>query len=248
MTIDSRKIGTTLPSRGGSDGNAVDALADAYGNSYSRNLGKPASNLAAAGATYFVKNATSTTGIAGIAAATAKSDTQAFLHLYNSASAVTGSSLVLDWLKIRVTVAGLNGAATGFYHQMYSGATRYSSGGTAYTSSIVNCNMGSSNTPSCTFQVGALTLGAANGTERLLDNEQLRSVIAVAGDHFWFDFAPAAMSAHNGLVVSGTAISNLVMPCAPVVIGPSCGWQFGIYGASQDTAAQYEFALQFHQL
>jgi hypothetical protein len=225
------------------EGSESYARGDRQGQMFVRPFGKSAQNAAYSGACFLARNPTNGTGLASIAAATAVSDTQAFIHVYNPS---TTRTVVLDKLKVRVTVAGANGTTTGFFTKVYSGSSRYSSGGS--TISEVNTNPASTATSSAQIQAGAVTLAAANGSEALLSAQALRSVIAVAGDHYWFDFGPDALSAHNGLVVSGTAISNLVIPCSPVALGPSSGFQFGLYGASQDTAAQYEFELTYFEL
>ena len=227
------------------EGRNVDQRGDGRGNAFTRAMGKSAPNAAASACYYMSRNAAVGTGATGVATTTGVSDTQALIHLFNNASS-GGSTICLDYIKIRVGTAGLNGTTTGFFTKTYYGGTRYSSGGTAFTPQ--NCNAASTATSSATLHVGAVLLGTANGTERLLSAQALRSAIAVAGDHYWFDFGPNQMSAHNGLVVSGTAISNLVIPCCPVALAPQSGFQFGIYGASQDTAAVYEWEIGYYEL
>jgi hypothetical protein len=244
MAINDLRAGTALPSKA-ADGNSVYQRGDGYGNAYTRPLGKRSATIAEGANYYIARNATVGTGLDSDADATTVEDGEAFIHIYNNAAS-GGTSIALDYIKIRVITAGASGTTTGFFTKVYRGNTRYSSGGTAITP--VNCNAASSETADCTMYAGAVQLSTANGSERLLSAQLIRSVIAVAGDHYWFDFGPDQMSAHNGLVVSGTAISNLVVPCSPVVLGPQSGFQFGLYGASQATAANYEFEVGFYEL
>lgn len=244
MAISENLVATALPTPTG-EGRNVYQRGDGYGNAFTRPLGKGSANVAASEGYYILRNGTVGTGTTGLDTPTAVSDTQAFIHVFNNAASGSGKNYALDYLKIKVGTAGASSTTTAFFMKCYRGSTRYASGGTAFTAT--NCNAASTATASVDCQAGAVTLAAANGTERLLSAEQIRSVIAVAGDHYWFDFG-APMSAHNHLVVSGTAISNLVMPVAPVVLGPQSGFQFGIYGASHATGAVYEWELGLYQL
>jgi hypothetical protein len=245
MAISENLVATALPTPTG-EGRNVYQRGDGYGNSFSRSLGKRAANMAQSSGYYIARNSTLGTGLDSDADATTVEDGEAFIHIYNNAASGSGTNIALDYIKIRVITAGASGTTTGFFTKVYRGSTRYSSGGTAITPS--NCRADSTETASVDVQAGAVQLSAANGTERLLSAQLLRSVIAVAGDHYWFDFGPDALPQHNHLVVSGTSISNLVVPCSPVVLGPQSGFQFGLFGASQATAANYEFEVGFYEL
>ena len=45
--------------------------------------------------------------------------------------------------------------------------------------------------------------------------------------------------------VAGTAIANIVIPHAPVVIGPSQSFVMSLHATSQTAATSYEFTLGF---
>ncbi len=246
MAISENLVATALPTPTG-EGRNVYQRGDAYGNAFSRSLGKRAANVAAGGGYFVFRNATVGTGLDTDADATAVDDLEAFIHLYNSSPSGSGVTYALDYIKIKVVTPGTNGTTTGFFTRTYRGSTRYSSGA-SLTGTGTNCRADSTATSSMDCHAGPVQLSAANGTERLLSAETIRSVIAVAGDHYWFDFGPDQRSAHNGLVVSGTAISNLIIPCTPVVLGPQSGFQFGLFGASQSVAANYEFEVGFYSL
>jgi hypothetical protein len=246
MAISENLVASALPTATG-EGRNVYQRSDAYGNSYSKSLGKRSANIAASSGYFVFRNATNGTGLDTDADATAVDDTEAFIHLYNNAASGSGVVYALDYIKIKVVTPGTNGTTTGFFTKVYRGSSRYSANA-SLTGTGTNCRADSTVTASMDCHAGPITLSAANGTERLLSAENIRSVIAVAGDHYWFDFGADQMSAHNGLVVSGTAISNLVVPCAPVVIGPQSGFQFGLYGASQSVAANYEFEVGFYSI
>lgn len=244
------KVSPELPSAGrAANGRYVALRSDPWGHAYSRPVGTDAQNAAESDCYFIARNPTIGTGLASIAAATGVSDTEAFLHVYNSNTVASGRTIVLDYLRIQVTVAGLSGTTTGFFTKVYKKATtRYSSGGSAITEE--NVRMDSDDTAGASnaaVHAGAVVLAAAEGSERILSGGQLRSVIAVAGDVYHFDFGGRG-GLPASLITTGTAVTNIYRPCAPVVLGPLTGFQFGLYGASQATAAQYEFELGYFEV
>jgi hypothetical protein len=206
-------------------------------------IGKPVYGLVDQGAYYIARSPTPGTGVASIVAADAYDDLETFLFLRNSATDGTGSRIYLDYLTIRVTVAGSSGSTTNFFSKIDNGNSRYTSGGVAVVPT--NCNMESSSSASVAMYSGALITGAATTSARLLSARQIRPVIAVAGDVYEFDFGAPNRQIKNVADVAGTAVCNQYFGCAPVVLGPEDQWCFGLWGTSQAGAAQYEFELAF---
>jgi hypothetical protein len=192
---------------------------------------------------YFVaQNGTVGTGITGIAAADAEDALEHFICLTNSNT--DGKRIYLDSLKITTDVGGLSGTDT-MYYMSVDNITRYTSGGTAFTP--VNTNMDSSETSGATLYVGALVTAAASSSVRLISHGALRATISVALDEFLFNFGGVALPAMKTAALGADSTNNIQksIGVAPVILGANQSFLFNLWGASQATAAKYEFELRF---
>jgi hypothetical protein len=207
-----------------------------------QDLGKPRMSLANEGSYFVATNPTPGTGIAGIAATGAFSDAESTLLVRNDASVGSGKRVFLDYLKVTVTAAGANGTDHRFVSKLDKATDRYTSGGSSITP--VNPNIDDTNTASATVRFGALVTTAASSNARLVGGGLIRNVITVAGDQYTFDFggSPASAAAH---AIAGTAIAQIVIPHAPVVIGPEQTFVLSLHGTAQSGASSYEFELGF---
>lgn len=202
---------------------------------------KAAQMQALEGSRFVATNPTPGTAIAGIAGTGAFSDAESLLLVRND-NAVGGKKVILDWLKLTVVVAGTNGTNHRYVSKIDQGTDRYTSGGSAITP--VNPNGGSTVTSAATVRFGALVTTAASTLARLVGNGLIRNVITVAGDLYTFDFGGAvpAAAAH---AIAGTAIANIVIPHAPVVLDPGQTFVMSLHAASQTVASEYEFELHY---
>lgn len=204
-------------------------------------LGKPRVSLADEGSYFVATNPTPGTGVLTDADAADVNHTEAFLLLYNGNTAASAKRVYLDYLKIQVTVPGASGTTTRYFSTI-DNINRYSSLGTAITPK--NPNMDSSNATGVTLYAGATVATAGSAQMRLVGHGSLRGgVIAVAGDTFMVDFAGDRTAPVSNLAYAGTDICNANVRHCPVILGPGQTWCFSVYGASQATAAEYEFEL-----
>lgn len=209
-----------------------------YGELVVRPFGKPNYVLSDEGTYFVISNPTPGTAIAGIAATGAFSDAESLLYIKNGASVGDGTRIYLDWLQLIVTAAGTNGTDHRFVSKTDSGADRYTSGGSSITP--VNPNMDSSAASVATVKFGALVTTAASTSARLIQNGLIRPVITVAGDVYTFEFG-GAVQAPPALITSGTAISQVNISHAPVVIGPQQYFVMSLHATAQTAASSYEF-------
>lgn len=207
-------------------------------------FGKGLYSIAELGQYFIATNPTPGTGIAGIAAADGNNDEENLVYVYNADTASGGKRIYLDFLKLAVTAAGANGTNISFVSKI-DNMVRYTSGGSAITE--LNTNMDSSASSVATIYVGALVTTAASAYQRLVGHGPIRNVITVVGDRYLVDFGGQKNIA-AGLVTSGTAISHILIPHAPVVLGPGDCWMFQVNAASQSGASSYEFELGYWEL
>jgi hypothetical protein len=230
------------PSRASSGGTAKGVRTSVYGDLAAMPIGKARVTLADEGSYFVATNPTPGTGLASIAAADGVDDEEALIYLRNENATGSGKRIYLDYLRIQTTVAGASGTNLRWVAQLDSGSDRYSSGGTAVTP--VNVNMASTEATGADLAVGAVVLTAETAQVRLLGNGLLRPAIAVAGDTYLWDFG-GAVSLPTARLQDDSDTANILTSMPPVVLGPGDAFYFQLNGASQDTAAQYEFDLGY---
>lgn len=238
LDIMAGKAGRGLPSAS-ADGADTALRVDRYGGLVVP--AKPKYALADEGSYFVITNPTNGTGVAGIAATGAFSDAESLLLIRNTSTEAEGKRIYLDYIRLRVTAAGTNGTNHLYVMKLDKGATRYTSGGTAYTP--VNVNTASSASFSGTFHFGALVTTAASSDARLVARGTLRETIVVANDEFTFDFGGdhAAVPRGAAAAADSTNFVYRTIGVAPVVLGPSDSLVLSLYAASQDGASSYEF-------
>lgn len=191
--------------------------------------------------TYFTAtNATLGTAITGTAAPTAFSATVALISLFNAVQNTPTSAkrVQLHWLRLEPRAAGTNGTSFQFAMSIDNG-NRFSSGGTAVVP--VNSNMDLTTATNVTLNVGALTATGASAGVRRLAHGMVRPVIKVIGDSYLFLFGQPPQS--SGVVVDGTAASQIPIYCPAVTLGQNQSFLFHEVAPSQSVAATYEFSM-----
>lgn len=193
-------------------------------------------------ASYFIAtNPTMGTGIAGIAASTSYDATEHLLHLRNTS---TTKRLYLDFIDLVCTAAGTSGTTTGFTMVLDTGATRYTSGGSAITP--VNPNMDAGETAECALKFGALVTGAATSDVRPLGDFLVRTVIKVVGDSYRFTFGDNnAAWQLAGASLDGTTSAKVTIPCPPVILGETDQFLLSDWAASQTVGSSYQLRMGF---
>lgn len=193
---------------------------------------------------YTAVNPTAGTAILDTAALTGFVTTTPTMTVFNGNAVTTngipGKSLYLDFLRLNVVAPGTTGTNWNWAMYLDTG-NRFTSGGTAITP--VNANMASSNTSNAVVNFGAITAPAANAQRKIIAQPG-RTVIKVAGDEYLFAFGDTA-PVSTGMIMEGTAQLNRVFQCPPIVVPPQCTFLFYEWGASQNTAASFEFGLGY---
>lgn len=238
--------GRTLPAKASADA-AVLARADDVGNLQVQSQHGRHHALARSSQYFVYRNATPGTGIASIASSGAIDDAESFMHLKNDYTSAEAKWINLDYIRLQTTAAGTNGTDVLFCCKLEPtpSATRYTSGGTSYAGSAArNPNGASTTAPSATLKVGALVTTAATSSVRILTSVVARTVITVVGDQYLFTFGSAAPQL-SSMIVAGTAIANIHIPCPPVILGPSDEFLLHAGATSQSGATSFEFEIGF---
>ena len=143
----------------------------------------------------------------------------------------------LDFIELDCVVIGASGTEDNWADQLDTGATRYSSGGTALT--IVNPNMQSAEASilATTNHLlgGAVVSGAESASVRELGHGQMSDTIMVAGDRYLFTYGhPPALGTVDRHVINRPAI----------VLGATDQYLLALYAPSQAaTAAVYKVRM-----
>ena len=243
VTVHGSVSSEAIPSRQ-SAGTELKQRATPYGELLASSVGKAGLyGLANEGSYFMATNPTPGTGVAGITAANGFDATESLLFIRNDSSEGEAKRIYLDYLALRVTAAGTNGTDFAFAINLDTGNTRRGSGGSAITP--VNPNMQNTDTPSLTMIFGAIASAAATSV-RLVATGLLRPVRKVIGDTYLFDFG-AERKMLGSSPVEGTLVHNAVIPCPPVVLGPTDQFLLHEFASAQSVAASYEFELGFWQ-
>lgn len=204
-------------------------------------LATKSSTLAADGQYFLATSPTPGTGIASLAAPTTFDDTKPFLLINN---AHPTKNLTLDYLKLTVTAAGTGGTAIHWGIKVDGvNATRYTSGGSTLTPVCVSMPSGAAS--SAVIKCGAIVAAAVSSSARLLGHSVLRPVIPVIGDTYMIVFNGDFSIALGGQPVAGTAVANVAVSHAPVILGPTQWAAIHLWLPSQSGASSYEVELGY---
>lgn len=199
------------------------------------------SNFADEGSSFVTYNVTDGTGIAGHAAPV-QSDlsTKPLLHIFNGNSS-GGKSIIVDFVRIRVTAVGSGATTTDFTAWIdQKGSTCKTSGGTVATS--VNCRSDNPFTTGAVVTFGAV-VATADASERRIDHQRVRSVVPVVEDQYVFTFGNTSPIFPAAQALSGTNIVSAVVPMPAVCILPGGNFKLVEWGASQTGAHSFEYTV-----
>lgn len=235
-------IARNLPT-GNADGTAVvtPSRAGKYLEAYTLPLGSgKLSGYADEGSYFTAYNVTDGTGIAGHAAPVqADLSLKPLLHIFNGS---TSKSIQIDFVRLRFTAIGAGASTTDFTTWVdQAGATCKTSGGTVATS--VNCRSDNPNTTGAIVSFGAV-VATAPASERRLDHQRVRSVVAVVEDQYVFDFGSAGYGPPTGgITMAGTAVVGLYVKMAPAIILPGGNFKLSQWGVTQSGAHSFEYTV-----
>ena len=161
--------------------------------------------------------------------------TKPFIFLRVPAGAT--KRIYLDYIELECVVIGASGTEDNWAEQLDTGATRYSSGGTALT--IVNPNMQSAETSilAVTNHLlgGDVVSGAESASVRHSGHGQMSDTIMVAGDRYLFTY---------GHQPSLGTTDRHVITRPPIVLGATDQYLLALYAPSQAaTAAVYKVRM-----
>ena len=196
------------------------------------------------GYVYTASNPTPGTGLLGHAAPTTYDTTKPYLLVYNSKPGV----LVCPYyLRLTVTVASVGNASMRFTQALDPSATgaattlsasRYSSAGTQLVP--VNTRSDAGNAAAALVYAGAIVASAASANARTLSTQTFRTVIGVVGDVYQFSWGGPEIIDVASLITTGSAVSNVTIGAAPVVIAPGHSFLLHQWAASQTTGPTCE--------
>ena len=229
-----------LPSAASTEGAAVTpSRTGPYLEAMTMPLGNGMQGFGDEGSFYVAMNPTLGTGIAGHAApVVADADDKPLLHLFNGGS----KDIIPVFLHLQFTAVGAGGTIS--YNACYtdqSGATAYSSGGTAITPVNVKSNVAGAG--GATIYFGAVV--SALVSPRKVFQQVCREVIPVVQDTMTIHFGGPNGGLNNALTAAGTATNNLVQYAPPIVIAPGGNFDFTRIRASQSGADSYSFMFGY---
>ena len=213
-----------------------------YGDAYTVPVGSVRGNAAEEGSYFVGMNAVVGTAIVGhVAPAIADNDdtpTKAILHIHNGGPRF----ISLDYVKLALEVVNASSTSTNFVMFVDNhGSSSRTSGGTAISPKNTRSDQPIATGASVYF--GAVVVSTSTAAK--VGQWTVRPVIAVAEDQYHFAFGNSARLP-NAATHIGTAISNLLVSCAPVTIAP--GGNFHLCEANPSgaaTGATYEFEFGY---
>lgn len=236
-------IQNTLPATRNADSTALvvtPSRADAYLGAYTTPLGAgKMSNYADEGSYFTTYNVTDGTGIAGHAAPVqADLSLKPLLHIFNGHAT---KRITLDFVRLRLTAIGAGATTTDFTAWIDNNSlTVKTSGGTVATS--VNCRGDQPNTTGAIISFGPVVATAA-ATEKRVDHQRVRSVVAVVEDQYTFSFGHTGYAMPAAMALTGTAVVSAFVNFPPVVILPGGNFKLSQWGASQSGAHSFEYTV-----
>jgi hypothetical protein len=234
-------IQRSLPSGAGS----ADAIASSpsragqFLEAYTLPLGAGKMQMFADEGSYFTTyNVTHGTGIAGHAAPVAADlSLKPLLHIYNGGT----KRIALDFVRVRMTAIGAAASTTDFEAWIdQATATCKTSGGTVATA--VNARSDNPFTTGAVVSFGAV-VATAHASERMLDHQRVRSVVAVVEDQYTFSFGNTSPVFPAAMALTGTVVVSAYVQMPPAVILPGGNFKLVQWGASQSGAHSFEYTV-----
>ena len=193
------------------------------------------------GSYFTTYNVTDGTGIAGHAAPVqADLSTKPVLHIFNGNTAASGKSIIIDFVRLRMTAIGASGTTldvTTWVDQ--AGVTCKTSGGTVATS--VNNRSDNPTTTGAIVSFGAV-VATAHASERRLDHQRIRSVRPIVEDQYCFQFG-ASVAVPSVDAITTAIIASIYVPLVPAVIVPGGNFKLALWRATQANADSYEYTI-----
>ena len=196
------------------------------------------------GSYFTAYNVTDGTGIAGHPAPVqADLSTKPLLHIFNGNPASSGKSIILDFIRIRVTAVGASGTTMDFTIWIDQKGSTSKSGGTGTVATPVNCRSDQYQATGAVVTFGVVT-GAVDATERMVDHQRIRSVRPIVEDQYLFQFGASEYTLPSDQLITTAIIASIYCPFAPVVIQPGGNFKLVQWRASQSaTADSYEYTV-----
>jgi hypothetical protein len=233
----------TLPSTKNADSSALvvtPTRTDSYLGAFTSPLGTGKMlNYADEGSYFVTYNVTDGTGIAGHPAPV-QSDlsVKPLLHIFNGS---TTKSIAIDFVRLRLTAIGAGASTTDFTAWIdQNGSTVKTSGGTVATS--VNVRSDQPNTTGAIVSFGPVVATAA-ATEKRIDHQRVRSVVAVVEDQYHFSFGHTGYAMPAAMALTGTAVVSAYVHMPPCIILPGGNFKLSQWGVTQSGAHSFEYTV-----
>jgi len=106
----------------------------------------------------------------------------------------------------------------------------------------VNCRSDNPQTAGAVITFGVVT-ATADGTERRLDHQRIRSVRPIVEDQYVFHFGAARHMNPSAQAITTAVIANIYVPLVPAVIMPGGNFKLVLWRATQANADSYEYSV-----
>lgn len=205
--------------------------------------------LIKAGKMFNVTNPTPGTAIAHALVTGFSATANGLFVVSNGNAAGSGVNIYLDQLRLIQTATAPTGTLAKHF-EVYN-ETGIVAGTTAVaTRTPVNMNPGFANTTSATvqsFAAGAITIPAAVGTRRLIDEIFMPTGVTVIHDTFILDFSGTTLGWKNGgAAARATDAATIAVGANPVCIPPqTTSWINMWWVTAAANTPSYEFALSY---
>lgn len=205
--------------------------------------------LAGLGKYFVVTNPTPGTAIVS-ANNTSFSATANGLFVISNGNPAGGANIYLDRLKLLQTATAPTGTLA-MHFEAFTEMGIVAGTGNVATRTPVNVNSGAAAATGATaqsFAAGFITIPAAAGTRRLVDEGWIQTGVTVIHDQFTIDFgADGPTGPKTGLTAArATDAATLNGAMAPVVIAPqTSGWINMWWVTSGANVPSYEFSLSY---
>jgi hypothetical protein len=188
-----------------------------------------------------------TTSVVDDAATASSTHAQAAPYLYMYNRGVTGDqnakSVYLKYIKLfsRIGDQAWTSATQALFSVRSDPNSRYTSGGTALTTTNVNTNVGTAS--QVIAYAGANVVSLPNATTgRVLAHGLIQSSIPLAGSTWIWTFGDVTQPTNFGYA---SVINSLTIPCPPAVIAPGWSLQLDIWATALAAAPTFEIEVGY---
>ena len=187
-----------------------------------------------------------TTSVIDDAATASATHAQAapYLYMYNRGvpGDLNSKTVYVKYIKLfsRVGDQAWTSATQALFSLRADSTSRYTSGGTALTTTNLNTNSG--NSSQLVAYAGANVVSLPTAAGRVLGHGLIQSSIPLAGSTWVFTFGDVTTPTNFGYA---SAINSLTIPCAPFSLAPGWSLQLDIWATALAAAPTFEVEIGY---